>query len=35
MAFDAYLAERIRNYFNEKQLNFYEKKMIVLAFLLI
>lgn len=28
MAFDAYLAERIRIYFNEKQLNFYEKKMM-------
>lgn len=28
MAYDDYLAERIRNYFTEKHLNFYEKNMM-------
>ena len=28
MAYDTYLAERIRQYFNEQQLNFFEKKMM-------
>ena len=28
MAYDTYLAERIRQYFTEQQLNFFEKKMM-------
>ena len=28
MAYDEFLAERIRNYFTEKHLNFYEKNMM-------
>lgn len=28
MAYDTYLAERIRQYLNDKQLNFFEKKMM-------
>ena len=28
MAYDDYLAERIRHYFTEKHLNYFEKKMM-------
>lgn len=28
MAYDEFLAERIRNYFTEKHLNFFEKNMM-------